>query len=142
MKKAFLFILVTVTGIVLFQGCKNKNKNLVYKNDLIGIYKIGDGIVFDSTQGTAERIKGNADWTLSLMEKDNFEFRGHGKTIIGYWAFTGEDREPKNSILFQSGYMHENTIYARFDKSNLLFEKPYSMFDSAFQQVLLKRVDK
>lgn len=139
MKKTSLLISATIINALLFTGCKNKN--VIHKDDLIGVYKIDDGVTIDSTAATMERIKGYKEWTLTLEEHDNFEFKGHGDTIVGYWAFTGEEREPKNSILFQSGYMREDIIYAQFDKTKLLFKGPLSMFDSCCHEVLLKRVE-
>jgi hypothetical protein len=139
MKKLLAFICSGfIFSSVILPGCKGKK--YIHKDDLIGVYKIEDYISIDTTAKTIARIKKAVTWTLTLEANDNFEFNGHGVNFPGYWALK-EINGKTNNILFQSGYMKEDIIYAQCDEKKLLFNKPVSMLDSLFQQVILKRID-
>lgn len=141
MRKLFLlFAWPALSSIVLvFFSCKNKK--YIHKDDLIGTYKIEQATPFDTTLNPATLIEKYSHCTLSLMEKDNFEFYGIDKATAGFWAFHEKD-SIKNLLLFQSGSMPENTIYSQFNKTQLYFNEPIWILDSAFREVIFIRIDK
>lgn len=130
---------LAICVVAIITGCKSSN-NTVSEEDMIGVYKIDQFIPADSSK-TFAQAEESKTWTMELMDKNNFEFKGDNKTVIGYWGFRKKE-DNTNAIIFQSGYMPENVVYARFDKISLAFEQPLWMMDSLFQQVLLKRTNK
>ncbi|MBI5857956.1 MAG: hypothetical protein HZB42_09970 [Sphingobacteriales bacterium] len=137
MKHKSLLLLSFLGGI--FLSCRNK-KNYIHKDELNGVYKVEVVFPFnpDSIPIMSPKIK---DWTLKLMDHNNFEIWGSNKAVAGYWAFTEKD-STNNSLLFQSGSMPEGIIYARFAKDSLYFNTPVWIFDSLFKGVLFKRISK
>ena len=83
------------------------------------------------------KVKQAANWVISLEEKYNFEFTGGEKNIVGYWRVENNGKEYK--LLFQSGRI---TTYARFDGTNIFFDKQDNLLDSVFSQAIFTKAAK
>lgn len=135
------FSLIRVTlAIVFFTRCDSGSKK-INKKELLGLYNVesvtprSDSILLDP-----HMFDGSQRVFLILKEQDNFEFHVYKKTAVGYWTF--ETQNPsKRRLLLQSGYMPENVIYARFDKTHIYFDSPLWIFDSMYTRVIFKKVE-
>ena len=59
------------------------------------------------------------------------------KNIVGYWRVENNGKEYK--LLFQSGRI---TTYARFDGTNIFFDKQDNLLDSVFSQAIFTKAAK
>ena len=129
--------LITYTSplaiLVLFNSCNAQ----VSKKDFIGKYHIDKFTPIDSTSKTSLKVKQAAKWVISLKGKNNFEFTGSEKNIVGYWRVENNGKEYK--LLFQSGRI---TTYARFDGTNIFFDKQDNLLDSVFSQAIFTKAAK
>ena len=119
----------------------DENQGMVFKHELIGTYIAGTVYAPGSNEGQPADPGTTGNWSLRLEDKDNFELRVNGKSVSGYWGFATGDNQ-QNRLLFQSGDLPENTIYAQFSKTEIFFDQPLAILDSAYRGVIFKRVEK
>jgi len=108
------------------------------KQDFIADYHIDKTVPVDSTTRTLLKIKQTGNWILSLEEKNNFELRGSGKSIVGFWNIE-QVNDNEYRLLLQGGGW---TLVGRFDGTTVYFEGPNKMFDSLFSQVTFTKKPK
>ena len=120
--------------LLLTQGCSAQEKS----DDFIGNYPIGTTKPADSSSTTLTKIRQTENWVLSLEEHGNFELKGTGKHVVGFWKMEKlKDKEYK--IFLQGGGW---AIYGRFDGTSIYFDKTYKMFDNLFSEISFTRKKK
>ena len=110
-------------------------KNYTYDTDLFGTYRIYEIVPIDTTSKTSTRIRDAANWTITLKDSNNFEFKGGGERVVGYWAI--ETKEGKVTGLYLSTAGH--TTHAKFGGNTIYFDKPDLLFDSIFRRATFIR---
>jgi hypothetical protein len=123
-----------IVFFLVMAGCKST----VTKDDFIGTYKVSKTVPLNNDSVIKSFIDQSSGWTLSLEDKDNFEFKGSGKTVVGYWTLEKGVEKEYRLMLNSSGYK----VYAGFDGTNIYFDQPTGMLDSIFAKAIFVRVGK
>ncbi|MES2775735.1 MAG: hypothetical protein V4722_16290 [Bacteroidota bacterium] len=125
-RKRELWLQHAVGFIVLLLSicsCKKIDKKI-----FIGTYQRDKFVPADSSKEIFCKIDKSDSWTISLREKDVFQYQGTDTTINGKWIV-----EEGNYIAFQ---VDNKTAEGRIDGTIIYFDKPNGLFDNVFDYVL------
>ena len=106
--------------------------NKIDKNKFVANYERDKCVALDTLKSKFSKIENSGDWTISLKDKNSFQFRGTDTTINGLWQVERKDDEDYY-LKFSFG---KDFIEGKLNGNIIYFDRQTKMFDSLFEYVL------